>query len=79
MIMLPVYKTIRVDDRGEVWIKCCICQRWGHEACAGIDSDDSDEFTFDLCKITPGKRRLERTNARTIDLIQCDDSFLLEL
>ncbi|CAH2097194.1 unnamed protein product [Euphydryas editha] len=53
-------ETFSKDDRGEGWIKCCVCQRWGHEACAGIDSDDSDKFTcLDWCKITPGKRHLE--------------------
>ncbi|CAH2087193.1 unnamed protein product [Euphydryas editha] len=53
-------ETFSKDDRGEEWIKCCVCQRWGHEACAGIDSDDSNKFTcLDWCKITPGKRHLE--------------------
>lgn len=47
------------DNRGEGWIRCGMCQRWGHEACAGIDSDDPDEFTCDLCTTAPGKRRLE--------------------
>ncbi|CAH1985659.1 unnamed protein product [Acanthoscelides obtectus] len=37
------------NNRGEGWIKCCACLRWGHEACAGVDPDDADEFTCDFC------------------------------
>lgn len=37
------------NNRGEGWIKCCICLRWGHDACAGVDPDDADEFTCDFC------------------------------
>ncbi|KAG5875562.1 hypothetical protein JTB14_038138 [Gonioctena quinquepunctata] len=32
-------------NSGEGWIKCCVCQKWGHEAWAWIDSNDPDEFT----------------------------------
>ncbi|KAG5872322.1 hypothetical protein JTB14_003509 [Gonioctena quinquepunctata] len=42
-------ETLSKDNSVEGWIKCCVCQKWGHEACAGLDSDDPDEFTCDLC------------------------------
>ncbi|KAK4883153.1 hypothetical protein RN001_006472 [Aquatica leii] len=41
--------TFSKDDQGEGWIRCCVCEKWGHEACAGIDSDDPDNFICDLC------------------------------
>lgn len=36
------------DRKGEGWIRCCICTRWGHEACAGV-GDDDEEFICDFC------------------------------
>lgn len=42
-------ETYSKDNRGEGWIRCVVCLKWGHEACAGIDSDDGEEFTYDLC------------------------------
>ena len=29
----------------EGWISCCLCHKWAHNSCAGIDSDD-DETVF---------------------------------
>lgn len=46
------------DNKGEGWIKCCACGKWGHEACAGIDSDGPVEFTCEMCNTAPTKRRL---------------------
>ncbi|XP_052741851.1 uncharacterized protein LOC128198807 [Bicyclus anynana] len=37
------------DNKGEGWIRCVMCLKWGHEACAGIDSDDEGDFTCDIC------------------------------
>ena len=30
------------------WIRCNICLRWAHDACAGVEDDD-DDFTCDFC------------------------------
>ncbi|KAK9731395.1 hypothetical protein QE152_g13712 [Popillia japonica] len=38
------------DRCGEGWIMCCHCGKWAHDACAGVGSDDDDEFTCDLCR-----------------------------
>lgn len=38
-----------MDKRGKGWIRCCVCLRWGHDECAGVNSDDSEEFTCDFC------------------------------
>lgn len=38
------------DKRGEGWIRCIVCLKWGHDACAGVDPDDVDEFTCDFCR-----------------------------
>ncbi|XP_060804467.1 tigger transposable element-derived protein 6-like [Amyelois transitella] len=37
------------DAMGEGWIRCVECLKWGHEACAGLDSDDEDDFICDFC------------------------------
>lgn len=37
------------DNREEKQVTCCVCLKWKHEACAGVDSDDADEFTYDFC------------------------------
>lgn len=37
------------DSKGEGWIRCVVCLKWGHEACAGVDSDDEGDFTCDIC------------------------------
>jgi hypothetical protein len=34
---------------GERWIMCCRCGKWAHDECAGVKSDDDDEFTCDIC------------------------------
>ncbi|KAK9747337.1 hypothetical protein QE152_g5377 [Popillia japonica] len=36
------------DRGGEGWIMCCHCGKWAHDACAGVGSNDDDEFTCDL-------------------------------
>jgi hypothetical protein len=28
---------------------CCRCGKWAHDECAGVESDDDDEFTCDIC------------------------------
>lgn len=33
----------------EGWIQCCSCKNWCHEECAGVDSDDCDQFKCDFC------------------------------
>lgn len=47
------------DNKGEGWIQCSLCYKWGHEACAGVDDDDPDRFICDFCVRSPGKKRLE--------------------
>ncbi|KAK9892690.1 hypothetical protein WA026_021545 [Henosepilachna vigintioctopunctata] len=37
------------DNEGEVWIRCVMCLKWGHEACAGVDNVDEGNFTCDIC------------------------------
>ncbi|KAH0815280.1 uncharacterized protein [Tenebrio molitor] len=37
------------DHCGEGWIMCCRCGKWAHDECAGVESDDDDEFTCDIC------------------------------
>lgn len=35
----------------EGWIRCRLCFKWAHNACAGIDSEDDDiEFECEVCK-----------------------------
>lgn len=46
------------NKNGEGWMKCCASGKCGHEACAGIDSDDPDEFICDICCIMSTKKRL---------------------
>lgn len=45
------------DAKGEGWIKCCACGKWGHEACDGIKSEDPGEFICDICKTAPAEKR----------------------
>lgn len=34
----------------EGWISCCLCHKWAHNSCAGIDSDDDETvFRCELC------------------------------
>lgn len=33
----------------EGWVKCIKCFGWAHEACAGVDPNDEDDYTCDLC------------------------------
>ncbi|CAF4891604.1 unnamed protein product [Pieris macdunnoughi] len=50
------------DVTGEGWVRCVNCLNWGHEECAGIDSDDFDDFTCDICvtvKYDMAKKQLE--------------------
>ncbi|CAF4935193.1 unnamed protein product [Pieris macdunnoughi] len=42
------------DVLGEGWVRCVSCLNWGHEECAGIDSDDFDNFTCDICVTVKG-------------------------
>jgi hypothetical protein len=37
------------DHCGEGWIMCCRCGKWAHDECAGVESDDDDQFTCDIC------------------------------
>ncbi|XP_015435159.1 PREDICTED: uncharacterized protein LOC107190790 [Dufourea novaeangliae] len=38
------------DKGGEGWIRCCVCLKWGHDDCVGIDNNnDADDFTCDFC------------------------------
>lgn len=34
----------------EGWVRCASCLQWAHEACAGIEPDDADEFICEICK-----------------------------
>jgi len=31
------------------WIRCDVCLRWAHDACAGVEDDD-DDFTCEFCR-----------------------------
>ncbi|KAK5650117.1 hypothetical protein RI129_001146 [Pyrocoelia pectoralis] len=33
----------------EGWIKCQHCGGWAHEACAGVEADDTEAFSCDFC------------------------------
>jgi hypothetical protein len=34
---------------GEVWVKCSLCGYWAHDACAGVEEEDCDEYSCDMC------------------------------
>jgi hypothetical protein len=35
---------------GEVWVKCTLCGYWAHDACEGVEEEDCDEYSCDMCK-----------------------------
>lgn len=35
---------------GEGWITCQQCRKWAHEECAGVESDECEEFCCEFCK-----------------------------
>lgn len=35
------------DSRGELWVRCLMCQLWAHEECAGTETD---AYVCDFCK-----------------------------
>lgn len=35
------------DNRGEIWVRCILCNCWAHEECAGADTDP---YICDFCK-----------------------------
>jgi hypothetical protein len=34
---------------GEVWVKCSLCGYRAHDACAGVEEEDCDECSCDMC------------------------------
>lgn len=45
------------DAMGEGWVLCVKCHKWGHEACAGLDSDDEKDFVCDFCVDSVGQTK----------------------
>jgi hypothetical protein len=46
---ITVGKKHKPSKSREGWIRCSLCEKWVHNACAGIASDDED-FTCDKCR-----------------------------
>ncbi|KAJ8881262.1 hypothetical protein PR048_017738 [Dryococelus australis] len=44
-----------MDRKG--WSRCYVCHKWAHDACAGIEEDDYDNFQCDFC-IPVARKRL---------------------
>ncbi|KAF5303957.1 hypothetical protein FQA39_LY01742 [Lamprigera yunnana] len=38
-----------ISKSHERWIKCQHCGGWAHEACAGVETDNTEGFSCDIC------------------------------
>jgi hypothetical protein len=38
------------SEADEGWVKCSLCGYWAQDACAGVEEEDCDEYSCDMCK-----------------------------